>query len=257
MFKLLDRVLHSAPANGMWECVDFFPVSMVEDNGLENNIVGNGVKHFLNESSDDTRTILFDKKTGSNVLQRPVEEIESLRTNSTKFNNIELDITAEFEIDTEALSAITEADAAYSCSTSGGAAQRGAAGPFGLLVLADESRYEQTPVYFYVTKGSDGKLKAHFCNDKSRSSSAGDVYKGIEGGVVPVLEGEKFSVRVLKSFAQGGRTCVTSRVYPTRAIFESTRVFVFNNATAAKVDASVKIWQMKSAEFTSYNFVGS
>ncbi|KAK6947609.1 Glycosyl hydrolase family 32, C-terminal [Dillenia turbinata] len=350
-FELLDGVLHSVSNTGMWECVDFFPISMVEDNGLENNVIGDGVKHFLKESSDDTRydyyalgtydpvkgvwtpdnneidvgigmkvdygkfyasktfydqnkkrrvlwgwmpeadsessdvkkgwasvmavprTILFDKKTGSNVLQWPVEEIESLRTNSTNFNKMEvtpgsvlslevgnatqLDITAEFEVDPKAFSAITEVDAAYSCSRGGGAAQRGAAGPFGLLVLADENRSEQTPVYFYVTKGSDGKLKTHFCNDKSRSSLAGDVYKGIEGGVVPVLEGEKFSVRVLvdhsivDTFAQGGRTCVTSRVYPTRAIFESARVFVFNNATAAKVTASVKIWQMKSAEFTS------
>ncbi|KAK6935219.1 Glycosyl hydrolase family 32, N-terminal [Dillenia turbinata] len=350
-FELLDGVLHGVPTTGMWECVDFFPISTVKDNGLENSIVGDGVKHYLKESSDDTRydyyalgtydpvkgvwtpdntetdvgigmkvdygkfyasktfydqkkkrrvlwgwmpeadsessdvkkgwasvmavprTILFDKKTGSNVLQWPVVEIESLRARCTKFNKVEikpgsvlplkigkatqLDIIAEFEVDPEAFSAITEADAEYSCTNGGGAARRGAVGPFGLLVLADESRSEQTPVYFYVTKGADGKLKTHFCNDKSRSSLAGDVYKGIEGGVVPVLEGEKFFVRVLvdhsivETFAQGGRTCVTSRVYPTRAIFESARVFVFNNATAAKVTASVKIWQMKSARFTS------
>ncbi|CAL5393766.1 unnamed protein product [Camellia sinensis] len=48
-------------------------------------------------------------------------------------------------------------------STAGGAANQGALGPFGLLVLADESLSEQTPIYFYVAKGAEGKLKTFFC----------------------------------------------------------------------------------------------
>ena len=80
----------------------------------------------------------------------------------------QLDILAEFEIDKEALEKATGSNVTFSCSTSGGAAERGALGPFGLLVLADESLSEQTPVYFYIAKGSDGNLESSFCNDQSR-----------------------------------------------------------------------------------------
>jgi len=58
---------------------------------------------------------------------------------------------------------------------------------------------------------------------------------------------------IVESFAQGGRTCVTSRVYPTRAIYDSARVFLFNNATSVRVTAkSVKVWQMNSAYIRPY-----
>ncbi|KAF9626119.1 hypothetical protein IFM89_030966 [Coptis chinensis] len=53
---------------------------------------------------------------------------------------------------------------------------------------------------------------------------------------------------IVEAFAQGGRTCITSRVYPTEAIGGATRLFLFNNATGAGVTAtSVKIWEMSSA----------
>nr|ACN29287.1 unknown [Zea mays] len=141
---------------------------------------------------------------------------------------------------------LNEADVGYNCSTSGGAAGRGALGPFGLLVLADRRlRREQTAVYFYVAKGLDGSLATHFCQDESRSSSATDIVKRVVGSAVPVLEDEAtLSLRVLvdhsivESFAQGGRSTATSRVYPTEAIYANAGVFLFNNATAARVTAT-------------------
>ena len=33
---------------------------------------------------------MFDEKTGTNILQWPVEEVEELRLNSTEFNGVEL-----------------------------------------------------------------------------------------------------------------------------------------------------------------------
>lgn len=82
----------------------------------------------------------------------------------------QLDIIAEFEIDKEALERVKDEASGeeYNCSASGGAAQKGALGPFGLLVLADDYLSEQTPVYFYIAKGSDGNLKTFFCSDQSR-----------------------------------------------------------------------------------------
>lgn len=53
---------------------------------------------------------------------------------------------------------------------------------------------------------------------------------------------------IVESFAQGGRSCITSRVYPTKAIHEDAQLFLFNNATDAKVKASLKVWQMSSAD---------
>ena len=57
---------------------------------------------------------------------------------------------------------------------------------------------------------------------------------------------------IVESFAQGGRTCITSRVYPTKAIYGATRLFLFNNATEASVTSSLKIWQMNSAFIHPY-----
>jgi len=209
------------------------------------------------------RTVLLDTKTGSNLLQWPVEEVETLRTNSTDLSGItidhgsvfplnlhratQLDIVAEFEVDRRAVMALNEADVGYNCSTSGGAASRGALGPFGLLVLADKRLREQTAVYFYVAKGLDGGLTTHFCQDESRSSSANDIVKRVVGSAVPVLGGETLSLRVLvdhsivESFAQGGRSTATSRVYPTEAIYANAGVYLFNNATAARVTAKTLV----------------
>lgn len=216
------------------------------------------------------RTILFDVKTQSNLIIWPVEELETLRTNEKIFSDVslspgsvvpldigeatQLDIEAEFEVDVKALEAMNEADVVYNCSTSGGSVNRGLVGPFGLLVLANQDRSEQTATYFYVSRGLDGNLRTHFCQDELRSSKAGDITKRVVGSTVPVLDGETWSLRMLvdhsivESFAQRGRTAATSRVYPTEAVYSATRVFVFNNATDATVTAkSLKIWQMSNA----------
>lgn len=37
------------------------------------------------------RNVVFDKKTGTNILQWPVEEVEKLRLNSTEFDNVKLE----------------------------------------------------------------------------------------------------------------------------------------------------------------------
>uniref|UniRef100_A0A5B7B3S6 Putative soluble acid invertase 2 n=1 Tax=Davidia involucrata TaxID=16924 RepID=A0A5B7B3S6_DAVIN len=344
-YEPLETVMHGVAGTGMWECVDFYPVSTTGANGLDTSAYGPGIKHVLKASLDDNkhdyyalgtydpisdewtpdnpamdvgiglrvdygkfyasktfydqnkkrrilwgwigetdyegvdilkgwssvqtipRTVLFDNTTGTNLLHWPVEEVERLRFNSTEFQDVEvgpgsvvplnissatqLDITATFEIDTAALEATVEADVNYNCT--GGAIARGALGPFGLLVLADESLSELTPVYFYIAKDTDGTANTWFCADEIRSSKASDVYRRIYGSVVPVLDGEKFSLRILvdhsivESFAQGGRSVITSRVYPTKAIYRAARLFLFNNATGLNVTASVKIWEMDSA----------
>ncbi|WCJ25989.1 Acid beta-fructofuranosidase [Euphorbia peplus] len=346
-FELKKQPLHGVNGTGMWECVDFYPVSTKSESGVDTSVNSPDVRHVVKASLDDDRhdyyaigtykeehgkwypdnpeidvgiglrydygifyasktfydqhkerrilwgwigesdseaadvqkgwaslqgiprTVSLDTKTGSNLIQWPVEEVDSLRLRSNEFNNVlvkpgtvvplhldsatQLDIVAEFEIDKKVLDRTGESNEEFSCSRSRGAAHRSALGPFGLLVLADESLAEQTPVYFYVTKGTNNTLKTHFCTDQTRSSVANDVNKQIYGSYVPVLEGEKFSVRILvdhsivESFGQGGRTCITTRAYPTRAIYGSAKLFLFNNAIEATITANLKIWEMNSA----------
>ncbi|KAI7740469.1 hypothetical protein M8C21_003693 [Ambrosia artemisiifolia] len=261
-YELLEDVMHAVPGTGMWECVDFYPVSTTESNGLDTSVTGPGIKHVLKSSLDDDkhdyyalgtydpvsskwtpddpeldvgiglrldygkyyasktfydqnmqrrllwgwigetdseaadilkgwasvqtipREVVFDKKTGTNILQWPIKEVEKLRSKSTVYKKVvlepgslvpldvglatQLDILATFEIDKEALKTSVEADVGYNCTTSGGASSRGAFGPFGLVVLADESLTEQTPVYFYIAKGTDGVAQTHFCADQSK-----------------------------------------------------------------------------------------
>ncbi|XP_020083720.1 beta-fructofuranosidase 1-like [Ananas comosus] len=354
-YELSPRPLHVVNRTGMWECVDFYPVSTGSGEGLDTSTEpGPGVKHVLKASLDDDkhdyyaigtyesegdtwtpddegsdvgiglrydygkyyasktfydpvkkrrvlwgwsgetdseetdllkgwasvqtipRTVLYDAKTGMNLLQWPVDEVNSLRCGSTNFSSIsispgsviplhvnkasQLDILVEFEIDPSALTSTVEADVEYNCSTSGGAAGQGALGPFGLLVLADKNLTEQTAVYFYVARKVDGGLRTFFCQDELRSSLANDIVKRVYGSSVPMLDGESLSVRILvdhsivESFAQEGRTCITSRLYPTKAIWDAAKVFLFNNATNARVTAkSITIWEMNSAFIHPYS----
>ncbi|KAI3432136.1 Beta-fructofuranosidase [Psidium guajava] len=345
-YEAQPGLLHAVNGTGMWECVDFYPVSTNSSGGLETSVVGPGVKHVLKASLDDLkkdyyaigtydpvsdtwtpddpeadvgiglqvdygryyasktffdqstgrrilwgwinetdtacddlakgwasvqtipRVVTFDNKTRSNILEWPVDEVESLRlNNSTEFHDIlveagsvvaldigmatQLDISVEFQIEgSAALEALEESEAIIECAT---ARNRTTLGPFGLLVLADESLSELTPIYFHIAKSTNGSLTTLFCADETRSSKALEVFNKVYGGPVPVLDDEKFTMRLLvdhsivESFAQGGRTVITSRVYPTEAIYGAARLFLFNNATGVNVTASLEIWQMNSA----------
>ncbi|GAB2249949.1 hypothetical protein Droror1_Dr00013308 [Drosera rotundifolia] len=343
-YELVDHYVHAVAGTGMWECIDFYPVSTDSSVGLDWSANGPGTKHVLKASLDDNkhdyyalgtydsiadlwipdnpeldvgvglrvdygkyyasktfydqnkgrrilwgwigetdtdgddllkgwasvqtipRVVTFDQKTRTNIIQWPVEELESLWTTSSEFDGIylepgsvvelnisstsQLDISAEFIVDKEALNNAT-LDEVNNCSTS---SFRGAAGPFGLLVLTDESLSELTPVYFYLGRSPSGVLDTWFCTDKSRSTKASGVDKQVYGGLVPVLDDENFSLRILvdhsivEAFGQGGRTLITSRIYPTEAIYGAAKVFLFNNATELSVIASVKAWHVESVD---------
>lgn len=53
------------------------------------------------------RTIAFDRKTGRNLLQWPVEEIEMLRKSSKEFNNVKLQPGAIVPLDVESSVQVT------------------------------------------------------------------------------------------------------------------------------------------------------
>lgn len=76
----------------------------------------------------------------------------------------QLDIFADFEIESLGLEETNEANG----GCRGGAVDRSSLGPFGLLVIADETLSELTPIYFRPTNRSDGGLVTYFCADERR-----------------------------------------------------------------------------------------
>nr|AAD00558.1 fructan-fructan 1-fructosyltransferase [Cichorium intybus] len=353
-YVMLEEPLHSVPDTDMWECVDLYPVSTINDSALDIAAYGPDMKHVIKESweghgmdwysigtydvindkwtpdnpeldvgiglrvdygrffaskslydplkkrrvtwgyvaeSDSAdqdlnrgwatiynvaRTIVLDRKTGTHLLHWPAEEIESLRYDGREFKEIELapgsimpldigpatqlDIVATFEVEQETFMRTSDTNGEYGCTTSAGATERGSLGPFGIAVLADGTLSELTPVYFYISKKTDGSVATHFCTDKLRSSLDYDGERVVYGSTVPVLDGEELTMRLLvdhsvvEGFAMGGRTVMTSRVYPTKAIYEGAKIFLFNNATHTSVKASLKIWQIASVRIQPYPF---
>ncbi|KAL2641091.1 hypothetical protein AAZV13_06G271500 [Glycine max] len=258
-FESNDHYLHAVPGTGMWECVDFYPVSISGSRGLDTSENEPNVKHVLKASMDETRvdhyalgtyfiendtwvpdnpledvgiglvldygryyasktfydpekerrilwgwinetdtesddlrkgwaslqtiprTVLFDSKTGTNLLLWPVEEVESLRLSSDEFEGVvvkpgsvvplnislatQLDMFAEFEIETLESKSIGKNN--IGCG-SGGATNRSAFGPFGLLAIADDTLSEQTPIYFRLSNTTLGSSTTFFCVDETR-----------------------------------------------------------------------------------------
>ncbi|KAL0347027.1 UNVERIFIED_CONTAM: Beta-fructofuranosidase, insoluble isoenzyme 2 [Sesamum calycinum] len=99
---------------------------------------------------------------------------------------------------------------------------RGGLGPFRLLTLASENLEE------YTNFSEFSRLQVLMCSDASRSTQMSgkswmkDAYRPSFAGFVNVdFKDKKISLRslvdnsVVESFGAGGKTCITSRVYPT------------------------------------------
>ncbi|KAJ4951918.1 hypothetical protein NE237_028750 [Protea cynaroides] len=54
-WELVDHPLHSSKNTGMWECPDFFPVSVNKGVGLDTSVNGPNVKHVMKVSLDDKK----------------------------------------------------------------------------------------------------------------------------------------------------------------------------------------------------------
>ncbi|TKY53112.1 Beta-fructofuranosidase, insoluble isoenzyme 1 [Spatholobus suberectus] len=340
--------IHSAASTGMWECPDFYPVSLKGKNGLDISMVGNSVKHVLKNSLDITRyeyytigtyfrnkdkyipdntsedgwgglrydygnfyasksffdpsknrrilwawanesdskeddvkkgwagiqsiprTVWLDSR-GKQLVQWPVEELNSLRQKEVKISNkmlkkgdyVEVKGITAAQADVEvtfSFSSLDKAEAFDSrwvnaqdlCAQKGSKVQ-GGVGPFGLLTLASEKLEEFTPVFFRIFKAPN-KHVVLMCSDARSSSLKRELYKPSFAGFVDVdLANRKLSLRslidhsVVESFGAGGKTNILSRVYPTLAIKKKAHLFVFNNGTEQITVENLKAWSMKSA----------
>ncbi|KAG8066592.1 hypothetical protein GUJ93_ZPchr0004g40442 [Zizania palustris] len=224
---------------------------------------------------------LWLDKDGKQLLQWPIEEIETLRRKriglrrGTKVEagalleiagiaSSQADVEVVFKLpsleEAERLDPIWLLDPQKLCGEKGASVQ-GGVGPFGLIVLASGDLHEHTAVFFRVFKHHD-KYKLLMCTDLTRSSTRAGVYKPPHGGFVDmdIEEHKRISLRtlidhsVVESFGGGGRTCITARVYPEHAeTGNDSHLYVFNNGTDAVKVSRLEAWELATA---TVNVVG-
>ncbi|CAL1354812.1 unnamed protein product [Linum trigynum] len=255
-YELLDHYLHSVPGMGMWEYVEFYPVLVNGTKGLDTSAVGEGIKHVLKASLDDTKLDHFAVGTYDLVkdLWTP-DDPESDVGIGLKYDYGRYYASKTFYDEEKQRRIlwgwINETDTEFDDLMKGWASLQVMVGPGSVVPLHIGSATQldimaefETTLYTVTT---------YFCTDQTRSSMAPEVFKVVYGSSIPVVGDKKLEMRVLvdhsivESFGQGGRRVISSRVYPTRAIYGDARLFLFNNATDVNVKVKLKIWEMNSA----------
>nr|XP_043636530.1 beta-fructofuranosidase, insoluble isoenzyme 1-like [Erigeron canadensis] len=224
------------------------------------------------------RKIWLDS-SGHNLLQWPVNELDSLRGQKVELSNVKLnkgdtievkgitvvqadvDVTFTFSsldkaelYDPKWAKIFSPENLAQSICGIKGATVQGGLGPFGLLTLASSKLEEYTPVFFRIFKITNNKHKVLFCSDATPSSLNQNEYKPSFASFVEVdLAEKKLSLRslidhsVVESFAEGGKAVISSRVYPTLAIAQNAHLHVFNNGSEVVTIERLNAWSMKTA----------
>ncbi|XP_059457939.1 beta-fructofuranosidase, insoluble isoenzyme CWINV1-like [Corylus avellana] len=219
------------------------------------------------------RSIWLDK-SGKQLVQWPISELERLRENQVNLPNqvlkggLALEVSgvtsaqADIEISfrTIELQNAEKLDPSWTnpqalCSQKG-ASVKGRLGPFGLLALASKGLQEQTAVFFRIFKGQD-KYVVLMCSDQSRSSLNNGNDKTTYGAFLDVNpSSEELLLRslidhsIVESFGGEGKACITARVYPTLAIQNEAHLHVFNNGTENVQITRFSAWSMKKAIIT-------
>lgn len=149
-----------------------------------------------------------------------------------------------------------------------------------VLMCSDASRYTNSILYVCMYILSKSKYYYFLCHrstlrdGKSHMKDGKDAYKPSFAGFVNVeLKDKKLSLRslvcifdhllwlrkvhavkyinllqidnsVVESFGAGGKTVITSRVYPTLATYGNAHLYAFNNGTQPIKIHSLKAWSM-------------
>ncbi|VAI40592.1 unnamed protein product [Triticum turgidum subsp. durum] len=259
-------------------------LSMLQNHSLTPNMAGESyglgvtrqivIQMILQKAGQESMTIWLDGD-GKQLIQWPVEEIESLRINEINHQGLELKkgdlfeikgidtLQADVEIDFEPTS-IDDAepfdpswlfDPRKHCREADASAH-GGIGPFGLVILASDNMEEHTAVHFRVYKSQE-KYMILMCSDLRRSSLRPGLYTPAYGGFFEFdLENErKISLRTLidrsavESFGSGGRICITARVYPVALVDDgTTHMYAFNNGSTTVRVPQLRAWSMKRAQ---------
>lgn len=342
-----EKPLHFSNKTTMWECPDFYPVSVSGRNGLDTSVHSKNCKHVMKASfnnqdyyiigtykpetdefvpdidfmesylklrydygifyasktfydsakrrrilwgwvteADDKlddikkgwsglqsvpRSILLDK-TGKQLTQWPIKEIERLRQKEVHLQNKEIKGGTAFEItgitasqadvevsfhlpnlDDAELIHPESVDPKILCSEKN-VSTKGVMGPFGLMVLASKNLTEQTAVFFRIFKSHDDKYAVLMCSDQTMSSLRKEVNKSSFGAFVDVDPLQNITLRslidhsIVESFGGGGKTCITSRVYPELAVGQEAHLHVFNYGKKSVTISDLHGWSMGRAK---------
>ncbi|OMO68396.1 Glycoside hydrolase, family 32 [Corchorus olitorius] len=214
------------------------------------------------------RTVWLDPNQRQ-LRQWPIEELETLRGKNIKMSHqqlktgdhieikgitpaqVDVDVTFHIEsLDKAELFNPSWKNAQDLCAQKGSMV-KGGVGPFGLLTLASKNLEEYTPVFFRVFKASKNYVVL-LCSDARSSSLKDGLYKPSFAGFVDIdLADKKLPLRtlidhsVVESFGGGGKTCITSRVYPTLAVLENAHLYAFNHGTETITIENLNAWNMK------------
>ncbi|GAB4856370.1 Invertase [Ancistrocladus abbreviatus] len=216
------------------------------------------------------RSLWLDRN-GRQLMQWPIQELESLRNNKVLLTKqalktgkyVEIKGITAAQVDVEVTFSLPSLDKAEPFDPSWTNAQdlcgqkgstvKGGLGPFGLLTLASKNLEERTPVFFRVFKAQNKKHVVLFCSDARSSSLNQGPWKPSFAGFVDVdLSDKKLSLRslidhsIVESFAAGGKTVITSRVYPTLAIMGDAHLYAFNNGSETITIQQLTAWSMKT-----------
>uniref|UniRef100_A0A7N0TW43 Beta-fructofuranosidase n=1 Tax=Kalanchoe fedtschenkoi TaxID=63787 RepID=A0A7N0TW43_KALFE len=240
----------------------------------ESSSVENDVKKGWSGLQAIPRAVWLDK-SGKQLIQWPVEELEKLRAKRTELHNTTLvkesqvtipgvtasqaDVEVSFSVslsDLEGAETLepSRTNAQLICSQKG-ANVAGQVGPFGLKVLADQKLEEYTAVFFRIFKTQANNYVVLLCSDQSRSSLDDDNDKTTYGAFVDVdPRREELSLRTLidhsivESFGGKGKSVITARVYPRVAVGEAANLYVFNNGVQTVTIPTLNAWSMDKAQ---------
>ncbi|PWA48805.1 cell wall intertase CWI2 [Artemisia annua] len=119
-----------------------------------------------------------------------------------------------------------------------------------------ENPYSHTKPVLFIWKNMASCTNRLTCPKPTfrRSSARNGLDKTTYGAFVDIdPKQDEISLRTLvdhsivESFGGGGKTCITSRVYPTVAIGEDAHLFAFNNGTESVVVSELNAWSVKKA----------
>ncbi|KAL5822511.1 hypothetical protein ACOSQ4_020411 [Xanthoceras sorbifolium] len=198
------------------------------------------------------RNIWLDK-SGKQLLQWPINEIEKLRGNQVKWPSKILEGGSMLEVTGVTAGQLKKIEVLKEKWYN---PQFGVLGPFGFLTFASNTLSEYTAVFFRINKHHN-KHKVLMCSDQSRSSlnkHNDNTTYGVFVDLDPAHE--QLSVKslidrsIVESFGGGGKAVITSRVYPTQAIDNQIKLFVFNNGTSRVKIAHLNTWSMKKAQIS-------
>ncbi|KAJ7963186.1 Beta-fructofuranosidase, insoluble isoenzyme like [Quillaja saponaria] len=216
------------------------------------------------------RTIVLHK-SGKQLVQWPIVEIEKLRTNQVNWPSkvlkggsilhvsgvsaAQADVEVSFEVTKFEKAEVLDpswTNPQLLCSRKE-ASVKGGLGPFGLLVFASVGLEEYTAVFFRIFKSKD-KYVVLMCSDQSRSSLNKNNDRTTYGAFLDVDPvHEKLSLRslidhsIVESFGGEGKAGISARVYPTLAINDDTHLYAFNNGTSSVKITSLRAWSLKKA----------